>query len=297
VLDVTGIASASLREVGFFDVHPENDLPMYSGAWSNFPFFSSGLVVVSSIELGLFILRPNLSPISGADLIVSTLSAPALGGAGMSLAVTHATENQGGTGAPASVIRFSLSTDATLDASDPVLGTYDVPPLDGSIRHVATTTLTVPPETATGAYYIIAAADNGSQAAEEIENNNVRPRFIQIGPDLRITAFTVPATGVAGTSIHVSDTTSNVGGAGAADVITRLFLSRNTKIDTSDTELGVRFVPPLGPNETHSATTAVSIPAGTAAGVYYVLGHVDRDNEVSEISEINNTASRKITVQ
>jgi subtilase family serine protease len=211
--------------------------------------------------------------------------------------VMHATENQGGAGAPASVTRFSLSTDATLDASDPVLGTHDVPALDSSIRHVATTTLTVPPGTTAGAYYIIADADNGSQAAEEIENNNVRPRFIQIGPDLRITAFTVPAAAVAGSTINVTDTTSNVGGANAADVITRLFLSRNTKIDSTDSELGVRFVPPLGPDDSHSATTAVSIPAGTAAGVYYVLGHVDRDNEVSEISEINNTASRKISVQ
>jgi subtilase family serine protease len=48
---------------------------------------------------------------------------------------------------------------------------------------------------------------------------------------------------------------------------------------------------------THSATTVVSIPAGTAAGVYYVLGHVDRDNEVNEIGETNNTAYRKIIVQ
>jgi hypothetical protein len=50
------------REVAYFDIYPSNDNASFNGAWGNYPFFDSGLVVVSGIEQGLFILRPNLPP-------------------------------------------------------------------------------------------------------------------------------------------------------------------------------------------------------------------------------------------
>ena len=49
-------------EVAYFDIYPANDIASFNGAWGNYPFFDSGLVVVSGIEQGLFILRPNLPP-------------------------------------------------------------------------------------------------------------------------------------------------------------------------------------------------------------------------------------------
>lgn len=62
ILDLSGIASASLSEVAFFDVYPADDSPNFNGTWSNYPFFNSGVVIVSGIEQGLFILRPVLAP-------------------------------------------------------------------------------------------------------------------------------------------------------------------------------------------------------------------------------------------
>jgi len=47
-------------EVAYFDIYPADDNASFNGAWGNYPFFASGLVVVSGIEQGLFILRPNL---------------------------------------------------------------------------------------------------------------------------------------------------------------------------------------------------------------------------------------------
>lgn len=47
-------------EVGFFDVFPASNIDEYAGTWSNYPFFDSGIVVVSSIDSGLFVLRPTL---------------------------------------------------------------------------------------------------------------------------------------------------------------------------------------------------------------------------------------------
>ena len=62
VLDASEIAQGVLREVGFFDIFPFDDQPAYNGAWSNYPFFASGSVVVNGIEQGLFVVRPRATP-------------------------------------------------------------------------------------------------------------------------------------------------------------------------------------------------------------------------------------------
>lgn len=60
VLDARNVAQADLREVAFFDIYPEDDATEFNGAWSNYPYFSDDVVVVSGIEQGLFVLRPRL---------------------------------------------------------------------------------------------------------------------------------------------------------------------------------------------------------------------------------------------
>ncbi len=50
------------REVGYFDTFMQDDAPGYTGAWSNYPFFPSGTIVVSSIHEGLFVLRHRPQP-------------------------------------------------------------------------------------------------------------------------------------------------------------------------------------------------------------------------------------------
>jgi choice-of-anchor B domain-containing protein len=54
------LANDRAPEVAYFDIYPQNDLAQFNGAWSNYPFFGSGVVVVSGIEQGLFVLEPNL---------------------------------------------------------------------------------------------------------------------------------------------------------------------------------------------------------------------------------------------
>lgn len=60
VLSIDDPATASLSEVGFFDTHPENNNVLFAGAWGNYPFFESGVVIVSDINRGLFVLDPRL---------------------------------------------------------------------------------------------------------------------------------------------------------------------------------------------------------------------------------------------
>jgi choice-of-anchor B domain-containing protein len=61
ILDITNIGAANLSEVAYFDVYPVDDAPQFSGAWSNFPFFPSGIVIVGGIEQGLFVLKPVIN--------------------------------------------------------------------------------------------------------------------------------------------------------------------------------------------------------------------------------------------
>lgn len=47
-------------DVGYFDTVPVgDDEPGFGGSWSNYPYFKSGIVVVTSKEEGLFVLRPR----------------------------------------------------------------------------------------------------------------------------------------------------------------------------------------------------------------------------------------------
>jgi hypothetical protein len=46
------------REVGFFDTVPFGDDGIrFDGTWSNYPFFESGIIAVTSMSEGLFLLR------------------------------------------------------------------------------------------------------------------------------------------------------------------------------------------------------------------------------------------------
>jgi choice-of-anchor B domain-containing protein len=49
-----------LTEVAWFDTYPLNDGATFNGAWNNYPYFASGNVIVSDINGGLFVLRPDL---------------------------------------------------------------------------------------------------------------------------------------------------------------------------------------------------------------------------------------------
>jgi choice-of-anchor B domain-containing protein len=70
VLDINDPLNAS--EVAFFDTYPDGNAPNFNGAWSNYPYFDSGIVIVSGIEQGLFVLRPNLGPVNNPPSVEIT---------------------------------------------------------------------------------------------------------------------------------------------------------------------------------------------------------------------------------
>jgi choice-of-anchor B domain-containing protein len=54
------LAAGQLDEVAYFEVVPDADPSEFAGAWSSYPYFESGTVVVSTLEQGLFVLRPTV---------------------------------------------------------------------------------------------------------------------------------------------------------------------------------------------------------------------------------------------
>lgn len=71
ILDVSDAANGNLELVGYFDTNPESNAASFSGTWSNYPFFPSGNVAVSTFS-HFFMVRPADSiapnPLSTSEL-------------------------------------------------------------------------------------------------------------------------------------------------------------------------------------------------------------------------------------
>ena len=59
-VDISNINNQSMTEVGYFDTYTPNNNTAFNGAWNVYPYFSSGNIVISNIDGGLFIVRRNI---------------------------------------------------------------------------------------------------------------------------------------------------------------------------------------------------------------------------------------------
>lgn len=64
ILDISKVATGDLSTEAFFDVYPADDDGEFNGAWSTYPFFKSGTVIVSGIEQGLFVLSEQRTKVA-----------------------------------------------------------------------------------------------------------------------------------------------------------------------------------------------------------------------------------------
>jgi subtilase family serine protease len=222
------------------------------------------------------------------DLIVASFTAPPAGGAGAPLALSDTTRNQGSGPSPATVTAFYLSADFILSADDVPIGSRAVPPLAPGASDAGVTTATVPEGTSAGTHFLIVSADAGRTAPETQEGNNTRWTTIAVGPDLIVSAVSVPAAGAAGRPIAVTDTVTNRGGEAAPPSSIGFFLSANSTFDGADLPMGTRAVPALAAGAASSATTTVTVPPGAATGTHFVIGVADPASALAESSENNN---------
>ena len=233
----------------------------------------------------------------GPDLTVAALTAPARAAAGGTIAVSDTTRNVGaGPSLVTTTTAFFLSTNFMLDAADIRLPSVRlVSPLAAGESSTGPTSLTLP-SIAPGTWFLIASADDGNAVTETLETNNTRYAIVQVGPDLNFSAVTSPSSGVAGTTISVTATVRNSGGAPAGASVVHFYLSSNSTFDASDQRLeAVRDVPALAVDASHTSTTSVPLPAGRS-GTFYLLIVADALHAVAEYSEGNNVAARLIQI-
>jgi subtilase family serine protease len=182
-----------------------------------------------------------------------------------------------------------------LDASDIFLGSRAIPALAASKSTSGSTAVIIPAATPAGSYYVLAQADADNAVAEASESNNTYAKAIEVLPDLIVSVFAAPSKAYPGSTITVSDTTKNQG-AGSSVSTTRFYLSTNATLSSGDIFLGSRAIPALALQEANSGSTTITLPAGTAAGSYYIIAQADGGNVVAELVENNNTKARAITI-
>ena len=59
VLDISQVENKTIREKGFFDTYPSNNSSDFNGVWNVYPFFESGVIVISDINSGLFLVKAS----------------------------------------------------------------------------------------------------------------------------------------------------------------------------------------------------------------------------------------------
>ena len=57
LIDLVDIENGTLSEKGYFDTFPSSNSRQYNGAWSVYPYFASGNIIISDIEGGLFVVK------------------------------------------------------------------------------------------------------------------------------------------------------------------------------------------------------------------------------------------------
>jgi len=72
ILKIVDPSNVLFEEEAFFDIYPSSDSNSFNGAWSNYPYFPSGNIIVSGIEQGLFVLKQT------SRLTASPTSAPSV---------------------------------------------------------------------------------------------------------------------------------------------------------------------------------------------------------------------------
>ena len=224
----------------------------------------------------------------GPDLVVTTLTAPATAAPGGTLVVTDTTTNQGASPAGASMTRYFLSANATLEAGDTPLQGRSVGPLAAGVNATGTATLTLPSVVAAGSYYLLAQADGDGTVGELNEVNNTRAAIVRVGPDLTVSAFTAPLRAAAGGSLSVTDTIKNTGSATAGASVTAFYFSTDLTLDGTDPHPPqTRAVPALLANDVNTGTTTLTVP-DLAPGTWFLLANADDTNAVPETLENNN---------
>ncbi|HEX9758433.1 MAG TPA: S8 family serine peptidase [Nitrospiria bacterium] len=122
--------------------------------------------------------------------------------------------------------------------------------------------------------------------------------IVRNGPDLVVPDLSDPPASVnAGASFVASSTTTNQGTEPTGIFTVGYFLSTDPIISIGDISIGSRTIYGLLPDEGHTGSDSLTVPATVAFGTYYFGVCTDIGNTVTESDETNNCRVASGTIQ
>ena len=219
IVDLSDVANANLFEAAYFDIYPSSDSASFNGAWNVFPYFESGVVIISGIEQGLFIVQPVLSPdfnvtaaeaqlaVCGSDSASTLLTLSERNGYAGSVTLSAAGLPAGASaGFGVNPVAVPGSSLATITTNSVAAGDYPFTfnATDGSLSHDVNMTLNVA-SAAPGAPTLVSPADGAA-------NQSPQPTFtwnaaaqgvtyaLEVATDPAFSNVVYSASGIAGTT-------------------------------------------------------------------------------------------------
>jgi len=220
--------------------------------------------------------------------------------------LTIKVKNNGNLASGGSYVKYYLSTNNVISASDTYIGQDFVASLAAGAT--GTETITFDPGSlglSPGTYYVGYLIDANDQVNEwnELAEDNRYVYGSQVTvsenkPDLVPFLYSLTPNSVSPGQTVSTDARVENQGTAASTVNTKAgyYLSSNTSWDGGDVYLDENDVDPLAPGTGTPETETFNIPNGTAPGTYYILYVADHTALVDESNEGNNVVYKQITV-
>lgn len=240
-------------------------------------------------------------PPADPDLTVSSFTISETGPyhPGDNITLNDTIDNTTSNTSPGFDVTYVLSTDATLDLGDIILGSRTVGGVGGNANDIGSTPITIPAGVAPGSYHIGAVADSGEVVTEINENNNTFGFPITIddntpppaaGADLVPDQFIVNGATTFnwgdGISINADIRNSGDTASGAFDV--KILLSQDATPDASDILLDTLNITDIAAGGVSANPLSLTLPATGTDGDYQLIMEIDASNGVTESNETNN---------
>lgn len=241
------------------------------------------------------------------DLTLGAVSGEQAAYAGVNYKGTAVVRNQGGRRATNVAVRFYLSTNATYEPGDVLLGDSMAVDVDPYSEVTATVTAPVPMTVMPGNYFLLAQVDPDALILEQSETNNFGiPNQISVNTptaDLVVATVSGPGTAAPGDTVTVNRTLANYGNAAAAAFKYTHYLSDNSVVTVSDRVLGAaNSSVGLAAGATDVGSEMVGLPADLPVGRYWLGTCINYDPTatptfgIPEISWVNNCATATMPI-
>jgi subtilase family serine protease len=200
---------------------------------------------------------------------------------------------------------YYLSSDPIFSTNDVRIGSSAVRALQAGYSDIVTGSFTIPATTTGGRYYVLFVADYLNQLQDSDRSNNFAFSTFTVNgppaltrPDLLVLAnpYLSLKQGEVGSISNAESYITTTGTDVAGIFEMGYYLSADSVFSTTDVLLGRTVISGAQVGTSAKVTGAITIPAGTAAGQYYVLFVADHLNQLADSDRRNNIRSTSFTV-